>query len=97
MACMYFLLQFRDQGHALLWIRHDLVSVFWLDSYIYTQFDDLNTGNSSASELPDFKFFWGEHAPPRPPSKRVFVATCQYHRLLLSNWQPTSKFIETPG
>ena len=64
-------------------------------THIYTQFDDLNTGNS-ASELPDFKFFWGEHAP-RPPNKRVFVAPSQYHRLLLSNWQSTSKFIETPG
>ena len=32
---MYFLLQFRHQGHALLCIRHDLVSVFRLDSYKY--------------------------------------------------------------
>ena len=32
---MYFLHQFRDQGHALLCIRHDLVSVFRLDSYNY--------------------------------------------------------------
>ena len=29
---MYFLAQFRDQGHASLRIRHDLVSLLRLDS-----------------------------------------------------------------
>jgi len=34
-------------------------------TYIYTQFDSQNTGNS-VSELPDFKFFW-RGMPPDPP------------------------------
>ena len=34
-------------------------------TYIYTHFDAQNAGNS-VSELLDFKFFWGRHAP-RPP------------------------------
>ena len=64
-------------------------------SYIYTQFDAQNAGNS-VSELPDFKFFWGG-MPPDPPSKRGLAAPCQYRRLLFSNWLPTSNFIETPA
>ena len=44
---MYFLPQFRDQGHASCARNH---------TYIYTQFDAQNAGNG-VSELPDFKFF----------------------------------------
>ena len=44
---MYFLPQFRDQGHASCARNH---------TYIYTQFDAQNTGNG-VSELPDFKIF----------------------------------------
>ena len=62
--------------------------------YIYTQFDAQNAVNS-VSELPDLKFFWGS-MPPDPPSKRGLAAPCQYCRLLLSNWLPTSNFVETP-
>ena len=63
-------------------------------TYIYTQFDAQNDGNS-VSELPDFKFFSGG-IPPDPLSKRGLAAPCQYRRLLFSNWLPTSNFIETP-
>ena len=49
-------------------------------TYIYTQFDAQNAGNS-VSELPDFKFFLGG-MPPDHPSKRGPAAPCQYHRLL---------------
>ena len=35
-------------------------------TYVYTQFDAQNAGNS-VSELPDFKFFWGGADAPRPP------------------------------
>ena len=41
--------------------------------------------------------FSGGNMPPDPPSKRGLAAPCQYHRLLFSNWLPTSNFIETPG
>ena len=36
-------------------------------TYIYTQFDAQNAGNS-VSELPDFNFFWGG-MPPDPLAK----------------------------
>ena len=64
-------------------------------TYIYTQFDAQNAGNS-VSELPDFKFFSGA-CPQTPLSKRGLAAPCQYRRLLFSNWLPTSNFIETPA
>ena len=52
---MYFLPQFRDQGHT----PHCAFGMIWYCCYgsthIYTQFDAQNAGNS-VSELPDVKF-----------------------------------------
>ena len=60
MAWMYFLLQFQDQGQ----LPYCAFGMIWCRCFgsIYAQFDDHNAGNS-VSELPDFKFFWGEHDP----------------------------------